>query len=54
MRKPKSTPSRGVIRQAINVIFDHKKRQDEKERSPSPIVRIISRGGSSGVNHPAN
>lgn len=54
MRKPKSTPSREVIRQAINFIFDHKKRQDEKEKQFSPIVRIISRGGSNSSNDCSN
>lgn len=54
MRKPKPIPSKETVRQAINFIFDHKKRQDEKEKQFSPIVRIISRGGSSWVDRTTN
>ena len=54
MKRRTAKPSKLIIRQAINSIFDHKKRQDEKEKQFSPIVMIISRGGSSGVNHSAN
>ena len=54
MRRRTAKPSQLVIRQAINFIFDHKKRQDEKEKQFSPIVRIISRGGSNSSNDCSN
>lgn len=44
MRRRTAKPSKAVIRQAINLIFDLKKRQNETAKQ-KPLVRYLGRIG---------
>jgi hypothetical protein len=44
MRKARTAkPHPHTIKQAINLIFDHKKRQDEPQRKKAPVYRYLGR-----------
>ena len=42
MKRRTAKPSKLIIRQAINSIFDHKKRQNENKQQ-KPLVRYLGR-----------
>ena len=44
MRRRTVKPSQHVIKQAINLIFDHKKKQNENKQQ-KPLVRYLGRIG---------
>ena len=47
-------PSKAVIRQAINLIFDHKKRQNENTQQKPLLVRYLGRIGTDWIDHLGN